>query len=237
MVALWILGIILALIVLLLFLRVGVRVAFGDELRLSVLAGPLRLQLLPRKEKKPKKPKKPRKDKKEKKEPPKEEAAPKPKKKLGLTLEDILSALPYLWQSLSGALKKTGQRMRIDPMTVSLVLGGAADPAQAAQNYGRISAAVWTLMPRLEQLMRLPDPYIHLDVDYSAEKTDVRGEAGISFQIRDFFAIALAFGLPVLKWLLRWRKEKKRRETAAAQEAKEQQTTDTEHTADTNKKG
>ena len=33
MVALWILGILLALILLVLFLRVGVRIAFGDELR------------------------------------------------------------------------------------------------------------------------------------------------------------------------------------------------------------
>lgn len=241
MTALWILGIILALIVLLLFLRVGVLITFGDELRLSVLAGPLRLQLLPQKEKKPKKPKKPREPKNEK-EPPQKDAAPKPKKKLGLTLEDILSALPYLWQSLSGALKKTGQRMRIDPMTVSLVLGGAPDPAQAAQNYGRISAAVWTVMPRLEQLMRLPAPYIHLDVDYGADKTQAQGEVGISFQIRDFFAIALAFGIPVLKWLLRWRKEEKRRAAEAGPETKTEQTgteqTNKENTTpDINEKG
>ena len=36
----------------------------------------------------------------------------------------------------------------------------------------------------------------------------------MSFQIRDLFAIGFAFGIPVLKWLLRWKKEKKLREEA-----------------------
>ena len=63
--------------------------------------------------------------------------------------------------------------------------------------------------------MRIPDPYIHLDVDYSAAETKAEGEVGLSFQIRDLFAIGFAFGIPVLKWLLRWKKEKKLREEVA----------------------
>ncbi len=209
MVALWILGILLALILLVLFLRVGVRIAFGDELRVTAVAGPLRLQIVPRPQRKPKKEKKP-KEKSEK----KPQEAPKEKKKLGLTPGDIRSALPYLWQSLKGALRKTRQRLRVDPLRLSLVLGGEPDPAASAETYGWISAAVWTFMPRLEELMRIPDPYIHLDVDYSAAETRAEGEVGLSFQIRDLFAIGFAFGIPVLKCLLRWRKEKKLREEA-----------------------
>lgn len=207
MVALWILGILLALILLVLFLRVGVRIAFGDELRVTAVAGPLRLQIVPRPQRKPKKEKKP-KEKSEK----KPQEAPKEKKKLGLTPGDIRSALPYLWQSLKGALRKTRQRLRVDPLRLSLVLGGEPDPAASAETYGWISAAVWTFMPRLEELMRIPDPYIHLDVDYSAAETKAEGEVGLSFQIRDLFAIGFAFGIPVLKCLLRWKKEKKLRE-------------------------
>lgn len=209
MVALWILGILLALILLVLFLRVGVRIAFGDELRVTAVAGPLRLQIVPRPQRKPKKEKKP-KEKSEK----KPQEAPKEKKKLGLTPGDIRSALPYLWQSLKGALRKTRQRLRVDPLRLSLVLGGEPDPAASAETYGWISAAVWTFMPRLEELMRIPDPYIHLDVDYSAAETKAEGEVGLSFQIRDLFAIGFAFGIPVLKCLLRWKKEKKLREEA-----------------------
>ena len=209
MVALWILGILLALILLVLFLRVGVRIAFGDELRVTAVAGPLRLQIVPRPQRKPKKEKKP-KEKSEK----KPQEAPKEKKKLGLTPGDIRSALPYLWQSLKGALRKTRQRLRVDPLRLSLVLGGEPDPAASAETYGWISAAVWTFMPRLEELMRIPDPYIHLDVDYCAAETKAEGEVGLSFQIRDLFAIGFAFGIPVLKCLLRWKKEKKLREEA-----------------------
>lgn len=54
MVALWILGILLALILLVLFLRVGVRIAFGDELRVTAAAGPVRIQIVPSPPKKPK---------------------------------------------------------------------------------------------------------------------------------------------------------------------------------------
>lgn len=55
MVALWILGILLALIVAALFLRVGVRIAFGNELRVTAAAGPVRIQIVPSPPKKPKK--------------------------------------------------------------------------------------------------------------------------------------------------------------------------------------
>lgn len=212
MVALWILGILLALIVTALFLRVGVRIAFGQELRVTAVAGPLRLQIVPKPQKKSKKEKKPKKPKEKPEEKPQE--APKEKKKLGLTPGDIRSALPYLWQSLQRGLGKTRQRLRIDPMQVSVILGGEEDPAASAETYGWLSAAVWTFMPRLEELMRIPDPYIHLDVDYSAAETRAEGEVGLSFQIRDLFAIGFAFGIPVLKCLLRWKKEKKLREEA-----------------------
>ena len=212
MAALWILGILLALIVAALFLRVGVRIAFGQELRVTAAAGPVRIQIVPNPQRRPKKEKKPKKPKEKQEEKPQE--APKEKKTLGLAFADTRSALPYLWQSLKGALRKTRQRLRVDPLRLSLILGGEPDPAASAETYGWISAAVWTFMPRLEELMRVPDPYIHLDVDYSAAETKAEGEVGLSFQIRDLFAIGFAFGIPVLKWLLRWKKEKRLREEA-----------------------
>lgn len=238
MAALWILGILLALIVAALFLRVGVRIAFGQELRVTAAAGPVRMQIVPRPPKKPKKQKKH----KEKKNPPeKQKAAPREKRKLGLTPGDIRSALPYLWKSLQGGLRKTRQRLRIDPMQVSVILGGEEDPAASAETYGWISAAVWTFMPRLEELMRIPDPYIHLDVDYNARETRAEGEIGLFFQIRDLFAIDFAFGIPALKWLLRWKKEKKLREAAAqaeqAQMVQKTEETDGAKTPENDKKG
>ena len=49
--ALWIIGGILLLLILLLLLRVGVHLRFGEQLELTVIAGPARIQLLPRLEK------------------------------------------------------------------------------------------------------------------------------------------------------------------------------------------
>ena len=51
MAALWIIGGILLLLILLLLLRVGVHLRFGEQLELTVIAGPARIQLLPRPEK------------------------------------------------------------------------------------------------------------------------------------------------------------------------------------------
>ena len=88
MVALWILGILLLLILALLLLRVGVRLQFGEELRVTAIAGPIRLQLVPEPEKK--KPDKPKKEK----APKKKEKTPEDgekKKSLGLTFRDIRS--------------------------------------------------------------------------------------------------------------------------------------------------
>lgn len=236
MVALWILGILLALILLVLFLRVGCASPSATSCALPPQRGlcGYRSCRVPEKAQKQKKHK-------EKKNPPeKQKAAPREKRKLGLTPGDIRSALPYLWQSLKGALRKTRQRLRIDPMQVSVILGGEEDPAASAETYGWVSAAVWTFMPRLEELMRIPDPYIHLDVDYSAAETKAEGEVGLSFQIRDLFAIGFAFGIPVLKWLLRWKKEKKLREEAQKAENPEkpqEPVTNDEKAPDTNTKG
>ena len=60
MIALWILGIVLVLLAAVLLLRVGVQVAFGQELRVTAKIGPAAIVILPRpeKDKKPKKEKK-----------------------------------------------------------------------------------------------------------------------------------------------------------------------------------
>lgn len=216
MVALWILGILLALILLILFLRVGVRITFGEQLKVDACAGPVKIAIIPKKEKpKKEKPKKEPKPKKKKKET--EEEKPKEKKKLGLTFEDIRTAIPALFEAIKGALRKTRQRMRIHPLQLSLTFG-SDDPAKTSEMYGWASTAVWTLMPQLEQLMRIPDPHIHLDVDFQAVSTKAEGEVGISFQIRDFFAIAFAAAKPVLKWFFAFKKAKKLREAEQKKE-------------------
>ncbi len=78
---------------------------------------------------------------------------------------------------------------------------------------------MWTLMPQLENLLRMPDPRIHLDVDYGSLKTKAEGEVGISLLIADIFAIGGSFAIPLLKWFLAFRKAKAARAKAARQSA------------------
>ena len=104
MVALWILGILLALIVAALFLRVGVRIAFGQELRVTAAAGlcACRSCRVPRKSPKTEKAQG------EKESARKAEGSAPGEAEAGLTPGDIRSVLPYLWQSLKGACERPG---------------------------------------------------------------------------------------------------------------------------------
>ncbi|MBE6989466.1 MAG: DUF2953 domain-containing protein [Ruminococcaceae bacterium] len=216
MVALWILGILLLLILVILLIRVGVYISFGEELWIRAKAGPVTIQILPR----PDKPKKPKKEKikKEKKGKTKEPIPEKEKKGLGLTFEDIRSAVPALFESLKKGLRKTRRRLRIQPMTVSVTFGGD-DPSKVAEMYGWASTGMWTLMPQIERLTRMPDPRIHLDVDYGSLRNRAEGDVGISLQIRDALAIGFAFGIPLVKWFLVFQKAKKARDKASAPES------------------
>lgn len=224
-----ILGILLAFFLLSL-LRLGVRVEFTGSLaetRVTVIAGPARIQLLP----KPEKQEKPQKEKKKKEKPAKVKAEDsEKKKKLHLTKEDIKTALPALWECLQNGLRKTRQRLLIDPLELSAVLPGAMDPAGAAELYGYINAGMWTVMPQLEQLTRIPDPGLHVEVDFDSEQLRLTGRLGVSLQIRDLFAIGWAFAKPVIRWLLAMRKRQSAAEKAkAAQNAAKQR--ETVHTA------
>ena len=69
-----------------------------------------------------------------------------------------------------------------------------------------VSAAMYTVMPQLERLTYMPDPRIHLEADFTAAQTRAEGTVGLSLQIRDLFAIGWAFGRPLLRWFLHFRK-------------------------------
>ena len=95
--------------------------------------------------------------------------------------------------------------------------GGSEDPAAAAELYGYLHAGVWTAMPVLEQLLVIPDPYIHVGIDFDAPRTAVEGELGVSIRIGTLLAVGLGTGIPALRWFLRFRKKqppKTEKETA-----------------------
>ena len=200
MAALKIIGILLLIVLLLGLLRVGATITFAEETVVKLRIGPLRLTLLPKKKKKPKKEKQP------KKEPAPEEKKGKRAHKLPrLTLRDVPDLVSAVFSALHAALRRVCRRLRIDPMEVTVVFGGA-DPADVAEAYGIANAVVFSVMPKAEEIFYLPDPAIHLRMDYGAEATRCEGKVGISVRICDAFVILFALAVPLIKWFLRLKK-------------------------------
>ena len=198
MTALWIVGILLAIFLAVQLSRVGVRIAFGEELKVALRLGPVRVQVVPKKKTEKKKPQKEKPPKKKKEKPKKE--MPK------ITARAVLDSLPELWRILKKGLRMTFRRVRIAPMDVSAVIGGE-DPADTALLYGRLSAAMYAVVPVLQELVRMPDPHIHLEPELQGGETKFSGEVGVSFLIWDLTVIGFACGVPLIKWFLRLRKQ------------------------------
>lgn len=193
MIWLYIIGGIVLLEVLLLFLRVGMDVTVAEITQVKLRIGPLRMQLLPKKEKKktdvqPKKPK----AKKTKADKPK-----KPKPKIGLA--EVERGVQMMLPALKKALGKTRRSVRIHPMNLHVIFGGY-DPAEVAKTYGWAQALMWSVMPEAERLLVLPDPHIRLDTDFHADHTLVRGEFGLSIRIGSLLNILMMLLIPAVKW-------------------------------------
>lgn len=201
MIGWYILGGIVLLLLAIWLLRVSVEIAFGQELRVTAKIGPKKLTLLPKPEKRERAPKK------KKKAPAAEKKTEdKGKKKFPFTFEDIRSAAPVVFEALQKALRKIRRRMRVDPLDISITFAGD-DPAKVAEMYGWANTAMWTMMPPLEQLIHIPDPHIHLGVDYNSFRITAEGCVGVRFRIGDLIVIALTLAVPVLKWYMNRRKK------------------------------
>jgi len=214
---LWIIFVILLVLWLLFRLRLGIYAAFGETLRVDVLAGPFKIQVLPAKPKKKEKPKK--KSEAKKKQKPTSGAEEPQSKKPKISLEDIKSAANALLPPLKRALERTRRSIRVKPLDFSITVGGEDDPASAAELYGYIHMGVWTGMPVLEQLLVIPDPHIHVGIDFQAQKTELHGEAGLTIRLGTLVAIAFGVGIPALKWFLQF---KKKQQPAAADQTQAQ---------------
>ena len=206
-VVLWILGILLALLVLLCLTRVGVHALFGDALSLDAKIGPFRIHILPGKKqdkKREKRAKEPKEAEKSEEKAEKKPCFPKP------SMADIREAVSVLWPPLKRALNRTRRGVRIHPMDLCVTLGGQEDPAAAAQLYGEAHAGVWAVMPVLERLLVIPEPHIHIGIDFNASETKVEGELGVTARVGTLLAVGATVAFPALKWFLRYRKKQKK---------------------------
>lgn len=198
MTVLWIFGAVLLVLVLLSRLWLGVQVRGTDgDWQVRVRVGPLRFQLYPPKEenaeaqpaKKLKKQQKAPSEKEKKK-------APLPK----VTPELLRSACRELWPPLRKTLSRLGRSVRVDPLEVSVTIGAADDPPEGAELYGLAQGAVWSGMPVLEQLLDIPDPHIHIGIDFNTSQPQLCLSAGVQIRLGALVAIALGAGVPAIRW-------------------------------------
>lgn len=210
MLALWILGILAAAVIALCLVPVGVRVRLTGrdaevDLRLAWVSIRLYPQPPEKAEKKPNKNAKPA-----EKKPAKQRPA------LNFTRADVLDAVRTLWPPLKRALERTRRGIRISPLDLTVTLGGAEDPAEAAVRYGQVQAAVWTGMPALETLVEVRDPYVGVRIDFDAPETRAEGTLGVSARIGTLLGAALGVGIPALRWLSQKKKRAKAEPAGAA---------------------
>ena len=92
------------------------------------------------------------------------------------------------------------------PWSSSSIWSHICSTAAAAEQYGGLCAAVWTVMPQMEEWLDIRRPAIHMDVDFDAAALRARGRVGASMRIGTLLAIGLGLAVPGLRWLLRFMK-------------------------------
>ena len=190
--------VILAVLVLIGCIPVGVDARYNaDGVFLAAKLGPFRLQLLPQKPKK-----KPKKRKQQQKQPEKASASSEPQEKksnplLSGGVDGMLQLLDLAFDTLGDLRRK----LRVNELTLHVLIGGAEDPAKAAMGYGRAWAAIGAITPSLERLFVIKKRDIRPALDYTISNTQVDAHLVTTITIGRSLALAVHAGIRFLKLL------------------------------------
>ena len=188
---------VLGLIFLISFIPVGATAEYSKEGPLVLAhAGPVTLQLIPKKKKSDaaEKQKKEKKKKKGKSESEDDEAsdASETKKKQG-------GKLPMFRELIALAIKAQASlrnKLRIKNLVLHLTVGGSGeDPSKAAQLYGKAWAALGNLMPLLMQTFRIEKRDIRADIDFLSEETTIYAKATLVITIGAILRFGIYYGI------------------------------------------
>lgn len=187
----------------------------SDGLLLRVIAGFIRIQILPKKAAKPKKPK----QKKEKKtEEPKEKEQkkatepavkeegkkPAPKAKSGGSLLDFLP-LVKTGLKLLGSFRR---KLRLNRLQLKVIMAGG-DPCDLAVNYGRAWAAMGALLPKLEQYFVIKKRDLEVACDFASEETRIYAHLDITITFGRLISILVIYGTQAAVQFLKIMKKRK----------------------------
>jgi len=208
----------LGIVLLLAVLPLGIRLRYNSEgIVLKVIAGPVKITLLPRPRKKKKEKKK--KDKKGKTkdapaaeeedlpkppQPPKAPKKKKPKEEKGGSLLDFLPLVKTALDFLGDFRRK----LRLDDLYLRLILAGD-DPCDLAVNYGRAWAAIGNLLPQLEKWFVIKKRDIEVECDFETSETLVIARMDLTITLGRLLAAVLRFAVRALIEYLKFRKKRK----------------------------
>ena len=204
----------LGIVLLLAVLPIGVRLRYNSEgIVLKILAGPVKITLLPRTTKKKKEKKK--KETKAAKEPaeenlpkppqpPKQPKEKKPKAEKGGSLLDFLPLVKTALDFLGDFRRK----LRLDNLYLRLILAGD-DPCDLAMNYGRAWAAVGNLLPQLEKWFVIKKRDIEVECDFETSQTLVIAHLDLTITLGRLLAAGVRFAVRALIEYLKFRKKRK----------------------------
>ena len=197
----------LGILALLAILPLGAAMQYhSDGFFLDVIAGPVRIPILPKKKKDPNKKEK----KKEKKKKPqsnkkgKGETACEKKKKKGGPITDFLPLVKTVLDLLNTFRKK----LRIKRLDLKLIMA-ADDPCDLAINYGRANAAMGNLMPQLERCFVIKKRNVEIECDFEAAQTLIIARADVTITLGWLLGIVVFYGVRGLKQFLQIKNKRK----------------------------
>ena len=208
----------LGIILLLAVLPIGVRVRYNSEgIVLKVIAGPVKITLLPRPNKKKKEKKKKEKKKSKTGEAsgedenlPKPPQPPKESKKKADQAEkggSLLDFLPLVKIALD-FLGEFRRKLRLDNLYLRLILAGS-DPCDLAVNYGRAWAALGNLMPQLEKWFVIKKRDVEVECDFETSQTLVIAHLDLTITLGRLLTAAVKFAVRALIEYLKIKKKRK----------------------------
>ncbi len=157
--------------------------------------GPVKLRVLPKKEKKPRRSRKAKsKQTKQKKE----------KQSLGGLMRDFYPFLRFVFDFLDCF----GRKLRVRCLTLHISFGGLDDPAAAAIYYGSAWAAIGSIMPQLRRRFRIQKENVSASCDFTKGDMRIFAELHAVCLLGDLMGMAIRYGFHALKLYLSMKKPK-----------------------------
>ena len=183
-------------------LPLGVSVAYDAAgLLVRVIAGPVRVTLIPAK-KRAKKEKKTREKKPKKASAPAKVASTEAQK--GGSLKEFIPLVQIALDMMDAFRRK----LRVNRLEAKIVLAGD-DPADLAINYGRAWTALGNLWPRLESFLVIRKRSVEVQCDFTADQTLITARLDVTITLGRMLAISVVYGIRAIKEFLRIRKQNK----------------------------